>query len=703
MNPDRVKTLRLQTIAMLLLIALSMFFPALKAEAANLDVINAAMTEVAMREALQDEDTQPQDVQLNLTFYNTLTVTVKNAVAAEVLNKRPITGTYATTEAAITAFGVAVINQVAGSTYMRTALETHGPEIGLAMEPTDDYDSLTGLRKNAVANFVLTSRPSGGYSDETAVKNQFDAAVAVNKAATATDMANALYNYGSDVHLNLDNVQYNKFDDLSNEGKEAVGKVMLDERTSLLGYFNNRVAVSNAFNMVMSITPFQPLHLSPEANETGVKSEHSTDRLTQIEVTFAGEILFLGQGRDNIVVNASVPGRQTTDIYDSVNTEIGSSKLIIRFQGLLQPDSTYTVFIPAGTVDVAGIGGNSAISWTFYTERKPSYSLITFEPGSESIDPRTSPFGDAPTQYLIPELSGVSRIGVDTQQSMVINFVHPIEICVEDLSGRISIVGNPFHRPLIDAHIHPTDESQLVIKFITTDIYRYLNPSTIYTLNIPANVLQDQDGGGEYSKNEAIIVKFKTADGFKRTLLDGSVTSINQLFNNYGPRNIAIKVPKVYIEKVETVHRYQGLVPEGQIAPNLTNIDIYADDDVEYIRIETNRGIRDNLRRADGRFTAGFAGLSADVSNITIYAYDEYYKLLEHKSFKLGATGNGTDYIKNNYIPPISAHFGRDFPLYDFMYDPVILEQILKHVPVSQLDRLGLFYPFYSPYTNVNQ
>ena len=383
------------------------------------------------------------------------------------------------------------------------------------------------------------------------------------------------------------------------------------------------------------------------------------------------------------------------NLFIAGSERISSNVLSFSYRPL-RPNAIYTVIIAPKTVRKVFGGPNpDLITWTFSTERKPEPFSFSFEPGGHTF-PLTSPFGMTPdfaTQYRISELLGVQKLGVRTNQTLAVDFMNPIRI-VDPASPNITIIGSPFHIPAIDVSV--INDTRLVIRFNPAGGDAFLNPSTRYTLQIEPGALQDMDRGGSFSYNEEITIEFMTADGFKTSLLDATVQEINtRILNKYSAVNIAVDVPKIYITSIETIHHQQGLIP-GEIAPHLSHIDIMADDDVASIRLQTARGIRHLDHRVGGKFSATFAGLAGDISEITILAYDEFGKLLEERSFRLG-----TALLQNDYIPEITETFGRRWSLYDLMADTAILEEILTHIPVSQLDRIGIFYPFFSPFDNV--
>lgn len=99
----------------------------------------------------------------------------------------------------------------------------------------------------------------------------------------------------------------------------------------------------------------------------------------------------------------------------------------------------------------------------------------------------------------------------------------------------------------------------LSVSFKNIEYINYLDPEAInLKLIIKKEVLYfDQLKDYEFP--------FKVYDlmpGFKSTFVDTNAKTINeQIFMNNAPRDIFIHVPKFYMTKIETIHRYQGVLP----------------------------------------------------------------------------------------------------------------------------------------------
>jgi hypothetical protein len=197
-------------------------------------------------------------------------------------------------------------------------------------------------------------------------------------------------------------------------------------------------------------------------------------------------------------------------------------------------------------------------------------------------------------------------------------------------------------------------------------------------------------------KNDSFTIRFSTFRDFKATLIDPQTATITNINNTIlaiePPRRVGVVVPKNYIKSIETIHYVQGLVPSMQ-GNNLTNIDITADIDVDRIVVTSNRGPRILTNKINNVFTAGYSGLETDgLTEVKLQAFDKFGQLLEERNIKLGV--NGTNPVKNDYLPKDSNSLGKTYTLYELMADPKLFAEILQHYPVSRLNELGIYLPY---------
>lgn len=440
-----------------------------------------------------------------------------------------------------------------------------------------------------------------------------------------------------------------------------------------------------------------------------LRGVHSNVR-GSVQLRFDNDIAITAKGREEIQILDSEGNdyRYYEATGDGV-TESGSV-MEIEYQALA-PDKQYYVSIPSGSLATElgsnGLGqfnlGNEFNKIIFYTEKKPEIVSTFFNPGNDTFDHNFSPFSLNPSDdiYRIPDLVGVNKIGVGVNQQLVMKFQDKIVLNGNPTSKlRISSSGD--NRNLVaTAKVNENRPNELIITVEHGNDNRdLLRPDVIYDLVIEPGIVKDHYGGSSFSESDTIEVSFKTADGFKNAFLDKSSYELNSGLLQTPSHNIAIDVPKVYIRNVETIHYRQGLAPDAQVAPNITNVDVEADPDVAYLTVTTNQDERSMLERgANGKFTATFAGLSSNVTQLEITAYDVNENELVTRIFRLqGAPGSE---FKNDYVPEITDVFGKRISLYELMQQPDLMRQVLEQIPVSELDRIGVLDPFFAPYNDV--
>ncbi|MBM7869816.1 hypothetical protein JOC70_001286 [Clostridium pascui] len=186
------------------------------------------------------------------------------------------------------------------------------------------------------------------------------------------------------------------------------------------------------------------------------------------------------------------------------------------------------------------------------------------------------------------------------------------------------------------------------------------------------------------------------ADGFEDVFIKKSASDINDNILKYNaPRDVNVFIPKRYITKIETIHKYNGVSnsTKSNAAPKLTNIDILTLDDVKKVIVDITDS-RDRVimeskileRRSDFKgFTLGQAGLNIDTSTkykVNINAYDENGKLVDKRSIVPRIGSDKTkDFIINDYIDSKSSSSKSDknVTLYDLMKDLKTLNYALTN------------------------
>lgn len=201
--------------------------------------------------------------------------------------------------------------------------------------------------------------------------------------------------------------------------------------------------------------------------------------------------------------------------------------------------------------------------------------------------------------------------------------------------------------------------------------------------------------------------------GFKSIFMDIADPDVinNRIFKYNAPRDITVHVPQMYIEKIETIHRYDGWVPDAgnnqQPVTNhaLTNIDVLANDKVTRLKVKLNDSSNPAYDRDLDRhtaikgFTMGQAGIEAvevaqkeSARSFQLKAYDNYGRLLETRNFPLLVMNSDKGFKYNGYLPKADKAFGKPVTLYALMADSKLLETVMTRIPVSELDSLGITY-----------
>ena len=141
----------------------------------------------------------------------------------------------------------------------------------------------------------------------------------------------------------------------------------------------------------------------------------------------------------------------------------------------------------------------------------------------------------------------------------------------------------------------------LTVTFKNLDYIDYTDPEKLeYELVIDKETLR-------FDQLEEYRIPFNIYDilpGFKSTFIDTDATTINNnIFKINAPRDVTVHVPKIYIRGIETIHHYDGILPDsvpdkqGDIIkdpinnndprnPALTNIDILADEEATRLKVE---------------------------------------------------------------------------------------------------------------------
>lgn len=225
-----------------------------------------------------------------------------------------------------------------------------------------------------------------------------------------------------------------------------------------------------------------------------------------------------------------------------------------------------------------------------------------------------------------------------------------------------------------------------------------------------------------FDQTSEYVFPFKIYDllpGFNAVFANkNNMKLINEnIFRHNAPRDVMLYLPKLYINKIETIHRTNGIIP-GKDSSHLTNIDILADEEAARLKVDFNGDAQHNRdldRRPDIKgFSMGQAGIDAAVcsskpgdgaadcnrvvDDFTLTAFDSDGRRLAERTFKIkinppkGGTPSKTDILKNDYLKAPDRAFGQVKTLYEMTADPKLSQTVFEQLPVLEYDRIGVTY-----------
>ncbi|MEK4530551.1 pectate lyase-like adhesive domain-containing protein [Solibacillus sp. FSL K6-1554] len=297
--------------------------------------------------------------------------------------------------------------------------------------------------------------------------------------------------------------------------------------------------------------------------------------------------------------------------------------------------------------------------------------------------------------------------GVNGIKKLNVTFDQPIPVTVVPLSD-VSVVASTEKRgeaPVANI-IDIVDRIEisgktLSIHFKNLDYIDYTDTSKSYKLIIKsgAGLYLGQSGDLEFP-----FAVYDLLPGFETVFLAQGAEGtgqINRIFEENAPRDIFVHIPKYYLNKIETIHRYKGVVSEKE-ASTLTNIDVLTDNAVSRLKVGLNNNLIRDLEPHPSvkGFTLGYANDQAlevdDLEEFSLKAYDVYGRILDSTTFKINyideAYLDNTRIKVSNYITKKASDFGKTYTLYDLMSKPKIFENILTGLSVEDLNKLGVTY-----------
>lgn len=312
-----------------------------------------------------------------------------------------------------------------------------------------------------------------------------------------------------------------------------------------------------------------------------------------------------------------------------------------------------------------------------------------------------------PYEYTFVEDETASKNfhGIRGVKQLNITFDQPIPVTDVSL-GDISVVATtetkgatPTSVPMPIVEKPVISGNTVSVSFKNLDYIDYTDATKSYKLVIKSSA------GLYVGQAEDLELPFAIHDilpGFKSVFLDLPASEIeSKVFINNAPRDIFVHIPKYYLNKIETIHRYKGVVPTQEAAA-LTNIDILTDPAITRLKVNWNGSpLRDLEPHPSVKgFTLGYANdPTIDLENIgefSLRAYDHYGRILDSSNFKINFPHD--EYLANtnikvsDYITKKASDFGKTYTLYDLMSKPKIFENILTSLSVEDLNKLGVTY-----------
>ncbi|PID01468.1 hypothetical protein CSV67_14055 [Sporosarcina sp. P2] len=329
-----------------------------------------------------------------------------------------------------------------------------------------------------------------------------------------------------------------------------------------------------------------------------------------------------------------------------------------------------------------------------------------------AVKPGTpEPVEKKPYEYEFVEDSAEKYNGFTGAKKMVITFdkdinsIKPSDVYVEQI-----VEGRNKTLPLVK-NIDPVGK-KLTITFKNLELVDYKGKEDFQLVVKQGKLYFDQLTNYEFP--------FKFYDltpGFESVFVNtNNATLINEkIFKHNEPRNIMIQVPPIYITKIETIHRYKGVVDPAKSAPNLSNIDVIAHEEAKRLKVKLGTNNTQYERDLD-RSTAGVNGFSMGQAGIDdlacvpntppkdgckeytlnddfeLTAFSKDGRKLETKNFKIRVSDKEKDFKINDYVKADTKFIGKPVSLYELMLSPILLDNIMKEIDVRALNDLGVSY-----------
>ena len=296
-------------------------------------------------------------------------------------------------------------------------------------------------------------------------------------------------------------------------------------------------------------------------------------------------------------------------------------------------------------------------------------------------------------------ISGVKQLDITFDNEIPVTSIAPSDILVEVSEEKKGEAATVSTVDILDKAIISADKKTLSVHFKNLDYIDYTSTTKSYKLII-------KSGAGLYLGQAGdLVFPFAIHDvlpGFKSVFLDLPYNDIDsKVFVKNPPRDIYVHIPKYYLTKIETIHRYKGVVSTKEAA-TLTNIDVLTDGAVARLKVDLDGDlIRDLEPHPNFKgFTMGYASDQKleveDLKEFSLKAYDGYGRILDATTFKINYID--LNYLDNehvkvsNYITKKASDFGKTYTLYDLMAKEKIFENILTSIKAEELNKLGVTY-----------
>lgn len=322
---------------------------------------------------------------------------------------------------------------------------------------------------------------------------------------------------------------------------------------------------------------------------------------------------------------------------------------------------------------------------------------------------RAGVFEKKPYEYEFKETAALYN-GFTGAKNVVITFDENIRAITEDDVYAVQqVAGSDVEVPII-AKVTPVG-NVLTITFKNLELIDHKKSEDFKIVIKKGKLYFDQLTNYEFP-----LKFYDLLPGFESVFVNSNNAPLinEKIFKHNEPREVIIQVPPIYMTKIETIHRYKGVVDPARNAPNLSNIDVIADD--RATRLKVRLGSNTQFERDLDRSVTGVNGFSMGQAGITdlsciendpktdtckeyklsddfqLTAYSEHGRKLETRDFKMRVNDREKDFKINDYINADLKFFGKPVNLYEIMASPDLLDKIVREIDVRALNDLAVVY-----------